>query len=247
MRATGESPRYGRVRLGPRWTRRAKCRPISWSPIRPTTGCGERGDRGDLSYGSRPVPWAPPSRLNHAIGLRILAFVSGNKITTPAAAITNIGLFPERTSVELAEEALDAALAEAGCQRQDIDGLVWIGTPLGASYDQVCVALGLRPGFVVQTWTHGRFTGTCLQVAAMAVATRAATTATVCLGGIKGAPYRGPSDRRKPWAGLDTFVRPAAIALSRASSARRATRPAGRRGAVVPALRSPQPPGLPAQ
>lgn len=144
-----------------------------------------------------------------------MTMVPGPSISIAAAAITDIGIFPERSSISLAEEALAAALRQSGLHREDIDGYVWnLGTSLGANYDRVCAELGLRPGFVVQTWTHGRFTGTCLQLAAMAVASGAATTV-ACVGGIKGAPYRGADDRRKPWAGLDVFVRPAATALAR--------------------------------
>ena len=141
-----------------------------------------------------------------------MAVVPGNTVSIVAASITDIGQFPERSSVDLAEEALDNALGLAGLTRPDIDGFVWnLGAGLGANYDTVCTELGLRPRFVVQTWTHGRFTGTCLELAAMAVASGAATTV-ACLGGIKGAPWRGPADRRKP--GIETFVRPAVTALS---------------------------------
>jgi acetyl-CoA acetyltransferase len=132
-----------------------------------------------------------------------------------AASITDIGQFPGRGSVDLADEALHAALRAAGRRRADIDGLVWnLGTSLGANYDEVCAKLMLRPGFVVQTWTHGRFTGTCLELAAMAVCTGAATTV-ACLGGIKGRPYRADRDKRPPGAALEVFVRPAATAFAR--------------------------------
>jgi acetyl-CoA acetyltransferase len=143
-----------------------------------------------------------------------LAVVPGNTVSIAAASITDIGQFPDRSSVDLAEEALDSALGLAGLNRPDIDGFVWnLGAGLGANYDTVCTELGLRPSFVVQTWTHGRFTGTCLELAAMAVASGAATTV-ACLGGIKGAPWRGAADRRKPGSGLEVFVRPAVSALS---------------------------------
>ena len=143
-----------------------------------------------------------------------MALVLGNTVLIAAASITNIGQFPERSSVGLAEEALESALKGARLTRPDIDGLVWnLGSGLGANYDTICAELRLRPGFVVQTWTHGRFTGTCLELAAMAVASGAATTV-ACLGGIKGVPYQGPADKRKPGSGLEIFVRPAATALS---------------------------------
>jgi acetyl-CoA acetyltransferase len=142
-----------------------------------------------------------------------MAVVPRQPVSIAAASITDIGQFPERDSVDLAGQALNAALESAGLRREDVDGYVWnLGTSLGANYDQVCAKLGLRPGFVVQTWTHGRFTGTCLQLAAMAVTTGAATTV-ACLGGIKGRPYRPERDKRPTGAGLEVFVAPAARAL----------------------------------
>src|SRR4051812_35358812 len=112
-----------------------------------------------------------------------MAIVPSTPITIPAAVITNIGRFPERGSVDLADDALSTAVERAGISRADVDGLVWnLGAPLGENYDIVCNDLSLNPRFVVQTWTHGRFTGTCLSVAAMAVSSGAATTV-ACVGG----------------------------------------------------------------
>lgn len=144
-----------------------------------------------------------------------MAFLPGKAVSIAAAKITDIGQFPDRSSVNLAEEALESALQAADLRREDIDGYIWnLGEGLGANYDEVCADLGLRPSFVMQTWTHGRFTGTCLATAAMAVASGAATTV-ACVGGIKGVPYRGESDERKPGTGRELYARPAATALSR--------------------------------
>ena len=66
--------------------------------------------------------------------------------------------------------AFKNALADAGLQRNDIDGLlVNIGTPFGVDYDQVSEAFGLDIHFSDQTWTHGRQMATVLAHAAMAV------------------------------------------------------------------------------
>jgi acetyl-CoA acetyltransferase len=144
-----------------------------------------------------------------------MAIVPGRGVAIAAATVTDIGLFPGRRSIDLAEEALDGALRTAGLRRSDIDGYVWnLGAGMGSNYDKVCARLGLRPGFVVQTWTHGRFTGSSIGIAAMAVASGAATTV-ACVGGIKGAPHRGADDPRKPGDGVEIYVRPAATALSR--------------------------------
>jgi len=143
-----------------------------------------------------------------------LAILPCGSVSIPAARITDIGQFPERTSIDLAEEALDGALGDAGLRRADVDGFVWnLGTSVGANYDVACRELGLRPGFVMQTWTHGRFTGSCIGIAAMAVASGAAT-AVACVGGIKGLPYRGEGDKRKG-IGRELYMRPAADALTR--------------------------------
>ena len=92
------------------------------------------------------------------------------------AAIVGIGTsrfgrnLPE-SQLALAASALKAALADAGLQRGDIDGLsIHIGWPLGVDYDQVAQAFGLEIDFVNQSWTHGRFVTGSLQTAAMAVA-----------------------------------------------------------------------------
>jgi acetyl-CoA acetyltransferase len=66
--------------------------------------------------------------------------------------------------------AFKNALADAGLQRSDVDGLlVNIGTPFGVDYDQVAEAFGLDIHFSDQTWTHGRQMATVLAHAAMAV------------------------------------------------------------------------------
>jgi acetyl-CoA acetyltransferase len=66
--------------------------------------------------------------------------------------------------------AFKNALANAGLERSDIDGLlVNIGTPFGVDYDQVSEAFGLDIHFSDQTWTHGRQMATVLAHAAMAV------------------------------------------------------------------------------
>ena len=70
----------------------------------------------------------------------------------------------------LASAALAGALADCGLGRESIDGLaVQIGSPRGSDYDVVARLCGLRVRWASQTWSHGRFTATVLQHAAMAV------------------------------------------------------------------------------
>ncbi|MGW3606516.1 thiolase family protein [Micromonospora sp. NPDC005161] len=93
-----------------------------------------------------------------------------------ATAIVGVGLtaygrFPERSVLSMAGEAIRGAVADAGLAKEQVDGLfVNIGYPLGADYDMVCERLGLRVRYAMQSWSHGRFVGACLQAAAMAVA-----------------------------------------------------------------------------
>ena len=98
-----------------------------------------------------------------------------------AAAITGVGASrferrPGDSVLQMAGEALDAALLDAGLDKDAIDGLiVQIGSPRGADYDAVAQTFGLSPKFCSQTWSHGRFTATVLTHAAMAVASGMAT------------------------------------------------------------------------
>jgi acetyl-CoA acetyltransferase len=74
------------------------------------------------------------------------------------------------TPIALAERALSMALADAGLERQQIDGLVnQIGSPRGPDFDRAASLLGLEVRFAAQPWSHGRFAATVLQHAAMAL------------------------------------------------------------------------------
>lgn len=71
---------------------------------------------------------------------------------------------------EIADAALVLALEDCGLARADIDGLlVHIGSPRGLDYDEMASLLALTPRFAAQSWSHGRFCGTVLQHAAMAI------------------------------------------------------------------------------
>jgi acetyl-CoA acetyltransferase len=74
------------------------------------------------------------------------------------------------TPIALAARAVSRALADAGLERRQIDGLVnQIGSPRGADYDRAASLLGLEVRFAAQPWSHGRFAATVLQHAAMAL------------------------------------------------------------------------------
>ncbi|HKA53423.1 MAG TPA: hypothetical protein VKJ47_07145, partial [Candidatus Binatia bacterium] len=90
-------------------------------------------------------------------------------------AVCGVGHSPygrrlNRSTIDLAGEAIRNALDDAGMGRDDLDGLiVSFGTPIGADADTLAYALGLNLKMYNQTWAHGRFTASCIQWAAMAV------------------------------------------------------------------------------
>src|SRR5262249_8672291 len=91
------------------------------------------------------------------------------------AAIVGIGTsrfgrgLPE-SQLKLAAIAFKNALADAGLERTDVDGLsIHLGWPLGPDYDRVAEAFGLDIRYVNQSWLHGRFITNALQHAALAV------------------------------------------------------------------------------
>jgi acetyl-CoA acetyltransferase len=70
----------------------------------------------------------------------------------------------------VANRAVTAALDDCGLERQRIDGLVvHVGSPRGLDYDEMATLLALTPRCASQTWSHGRFCGTVIQHAAMAL------------------------------------------------------------------------------
>jgi acetyl-CoA acetyltransferase len=108
------------------------------------------------------------------------------------ALITPVGVWPEETTFGLAATALSGALEDSGLDRSAIDGFVWnLGRPSGEDYDSMMVALDLKARFVTQFWTHGRFTGSAVLTAAMAV-TSGMADCVVCLGGTKRQATGGP-------------------------------------------------------
>src|SRR3546814_5987685 len=77
---------------------------------------------------------------------------------------------PEAWVLDFAGEALNAALADAGLDKEQIDGLVvQVGSPRGADYDTIALTFGLSPFYCGQTWAHGRFAASVIIQAAMAV------------------------------------------------------------------------------
>jgi acetyl-CoA acetyltransferase len=81
--------------------------------------------------------------------------------------MTEIGAFPEETSLSLATAAFKAALDDAGLEKGEVDGLLCMS--YGADYDRFLEAVGLNVRYAYQGWSHGRFLVSMVQHAAMAV------------------------------------------------------------------------------
>jgi acetyl-CoA acetyltransferase len=113
------------------------------------------------------------------------------------AAVCGVGHSPyskrlNRSTIDLAGEAIRNALDDAGLRRDDLDGLiVSFGTPIGADADTLAYALGLNLRMYNQTWAHGRFTATCIQNAAMVVNAGLANHV-ACLASISFSGFRKP-------------------------------------------------------
>ena len=112
-------------------------------------------------------------------------------IDVAIAGVGSIG-FPRSTADSvpvLAERALSAALEDAGLERSSIDALfVHIGSPRGLDYDAVGRLLALDVGVASQTWSHGRFTATLLQHAALMLHHGLARYA-LCLGAFRNSQF----------------------------------------------------------
>ena len=113
------------------------------------------------------------------------------------AVVSGVGHSPygkrlNRSTIDLAGEAIRNAVEDAGLTRDDLDGLiVSFGTPIGADADTLAYALGLKLRMYNQTWAHGRFTATCIQNAAMAVSAGLANHI-ACLASISFSDFRKP-------------------------------------------------------
>ncbi len=112
-------------------------------------------------------------------------------------AVCGVGHSPygrrlNRSTIDLAGEAIRNALDDVGLGRDELDGLiVSFGTPIGADADTLAYALGLKLKMYNQTWAHGRFTASCIQWAAMAVSAGLAN-AVACLAAISFSGFRKP-------------------------------------------------------
>ncbi|MBV8087816.1 MAG: hypothetical protein JO247_23655 [Chloroflexi bacterium] len=77
----------------------------------------------------------------------------------------------DRAPVRLQIEAFKAALDDAGLKREDVDGYASAnGSPGGVDFDEFAIQTGCSFQWVVQNWSHGRWTATLVQQATLAIA-----------------------------------------------------------------------------
>jgi acetyl-CoA acetyltransferase len=76
----------------------------------------------------------------------------------------------DKAPIRLQIEAFKAALADAGLTREDVDGYASAnGSPGGVDFDEFAIQAGCGFQWVVQNWSHGRWTATLVQQATLAI------------------------------------------------------------------------------
>lgn len=98
------------------------------------------------------------------------------QINGRAACIVGVGTSDDfgfdlgRSPLRLQSEAFRAALADAGLDKDDVDGFATAhGSPTGVDYEEFTAAAGLRVRYVEQAWAHGRWATGVIAHAAFAV------------------------------------------------------------------------------
>ncbi len=98
------------------------------------------------------------------------------QINGQSACIVGIGTSDDfgfdlgRSPIRLQSEAFRAALADAGLNKDDVDGFATAhGSPTGVDYEEFTAAAGLRVRYVEQAWAHGRWATGLIAHAAFAV------------------------------------------------------------------------------
>jgi len=113
----------------------------------------------------------------------------GSRTAIVGIANTRFERRPDRTGVSFLLEAFPEALADAGLQKSDVDGLiVHIGSPGGQDVDRVAELLGIDVRYCGQPWAHGMWIGSLVAEAAMAVHSGLANCVLVARGVSHSAP-----------------------------------------------------------
>jgi acetyl-CoA acetyltransferase len=119
--------------------------------------------------------------------------ISGH-VAVVGVGTTRYGKLPEHDAYDLGVWALDAALADAGLTRADVDGLIINRIP---DYQRFGELTGIDPAYVTTTPGQGRFSGICIQTACAVIAAGMATTVALVYGNngrSAGDRYGGASD-----------------------------------------------------
>src|ERR1700761_7100707 len=125
-----------------------------------------------------------------------------------------LGHRPGANALDLGVQALKLALADAGLERDQVDGLIIMS--FGADYDRFLEASGMEVRYVYQGWSHGRFICPTVQHAARVIEAGLADYVAIVHGRL---PLRigTPSDREMWRQGLGPHGEsPAYGAVSRA-------------------------------
>lgn len=123
------------------------------------------------------------------------------KVAVVGVGTTSFGKLPGWSAEDLGIWALDRALADAGLQRSQIDGLIVNRIP---DYQRFAMMTGLDPRFVNVTPGQGRMSGATIEIAAMAIAAGMCDTIALVYGNngrTGGMKYGGASDRYAATAG----------------------------------------------
>ena len=102
-----------------------------------------------------------------------------NKYAIVGLGVTKMGKLPEYTEQEVARWALDLALDDAGLQRKDIDGFLFMGGLQGNTYDGRF--LGISPRIYWSMMTGGGSTPSGMVIAAIGAIETGQATHVVCI------------------------------------------------------------------
>jgi acetyl-CoA acetyltransferase len=117
------------------------------------------------------------------------------KVAVAGVGTTKFGKLSGFGPEDLGIAAMDAALADAGLTRGDIDGLIVSRIP---DYQVFCAMTGLDPRYVQITPGQGRMSGSTIQMAALAIAAGQADVIALVYGNngrTAGSKYGGEADR----------------------------------------------------
>ncbi|ABE36264.1 hypothetical protein DR64_8085 [Paraburkholderia xenovorans LB400] len=118
-----------------------------------------------------------------------------NEPAVAGVGTTRYGKLPGHDIYELAQWALREALDDCGLTHADLDGLIVNRIP---SYSHFADQCGMNPQYVLATPGHGRFSGICIQTAALLVSSGAVNTVALVYandGGSAGITYGGDASQ----------------------------------------------------